>query len=190
VRDDTNGDLTKSPNQNITKSLNDAANVSFIARFRVASWHFNSATLLIQNERTMKTTSHIRMFIVVTMMTAAACSDPEIVPGTGPHTLLGNNSNREFHTTVTTWSRPDGSNYVGLVQSVPAFDLSKARITALGNGKTIKVDTILDETKLTNTGSNEDYFWASVQNNILLLHYVGATPTSLPPFPLDVIIVY
>jgi hypothetical protein len=130
------------------------------------------------------------MFIVATMMTAAACSEEEIVRPGPPGPPMPPTSNREFHTTVTTWSRPDGSSYVGLVQSVPAFDLSKARITAVGNGKTIKVDTILDETKLTNTGSNEDYFWASVQNNILLLHYIGATPTSLPPFPLDVIIVY
>jgi ABC-type glycerol-3-phosphate transport system substrate-binding protein len=139
----------------------------------------------------MKTTPHLRMYIIAALMTASACSEPEVVPtnktgGTSSSQI----SNREFHTTVTTWSRPDGSNYVGLVQSVPAFDLSKSRITAVGNGKNIKVDTFLDETKLTNTGSNEDYFWASVQNNILLLHYVGATPTSLPPFPLDVTIVY
>ena len=138
----------------------------------------------------MKTTSHIRMFIVATMMTAAACSDPEIAPATGPHTPPGNISNREFHTTVTTWSQPGGGNSVGLVQAVPQIDLSKARITAVGNGKTIKVDTFLDVTKLSNTGSNADYFWASVQNNILLLNFVGQTPTSLPPFPLDVIIVY
>jgi hypothetical protein len=141
----------------------------------------------------MKTRSHLRMYIVAALMTASACSEQEVVPAnktkTGS-TASSQISNREFHTTVTTWSRPDGSNYVGLVQSVPAFDLSRSRITAVGNGKTIKVDTFLDETKLTNTGSNEDYFWASVQNNILLLHYVGATPASLPPFPLDVIIVY
>ena len=131
------------------------------------------------------------MFIVAMMMTATACSDPEIAPGTGSTTPPGNISNREFHATVTTWSQPGGgSNYVGLVQAVPQFDLSTARITAVGNGQTIKVDTFLDVTKLSNTGSKADYYWASVQNNILLLNFVGQTPTSLPPFPLDVIIVY
>jgi hypothetical protein len=141
----------------------------------------------------MKTTSRFRMYIVAALMTASACSEQEVVPtnktktgGTSSSQI----SNREFHTTVTTWSRPDGSNYVGLVQVVPEFDLSKSRITAVANGKTIKVDTFLDVTKLSNTGSSGDYFWASVQNNILLLNYVGATPASLPPFPLDVIIVY
>jgi ABC-type glycerol-3-phosphate transport system substrate-binding protein len=136
----------------------------------------------------MKTTSHIRMFIVIAMMTASACSEPEIVPSTGTQGTTGNISNRQYHTTVTTWTRPDGHNYVGLVQAVPQFDITKAQITAVANGKTIKVDTYVNMTKL--SGSNEDYYWASVQNNILLLNYVGATPTSLPPFPLDVIIVY
>jgi len=130
------------------------------------------------------------MFIVIAMMTATACSEQEIVPGTGTPGPPPTTSNREFHTSVTTWSRPDGSNYVGLVQAIPEFDLSKARITGFANGKTIKVDTFLDATKLTNTGSNQDYIWASVKNNILLLNYIGATPTSLPPFPLDVMIVY
>jgi hypothetical protein len=91
---------------------------------------------------------------------------------------------------VITWTRPDGRNYVGPVQGAPEFDLSKSKITAVGNGETIKVDTFLDVTKISSTGSSGDYFWASVQDNILFLNYVGATPASLPPFPLDVIIVY
>ena len=144
-----------------------------------------------KNERIMKTTSHLRMFIVAATMIAVACSDPEIVPTTkGPVSSSNQNSNREFHTTVTTWSRPDGRNFVGLVSAVPEFDLTKSRITAVGNGKTIRVDTFLDVTKLANTGSTEGYFWASTMNNILLVNYVGPTPSSLPPFPLDVIIVY
>jgi len=140
----------------------------------------------------MKTPSHFRMFIVVATMTATACSDPEIVPGPTTHATSGNNiSNREFRTTVTTWSRPDGSNYVGLVSSIPEFDLSKATITVVGNGKTIRVDTFLDVSRLTMVhGFNENYFWATTQNNIMILNFVGQTPTSLPPFPLDVIIVY
>src|SRR5688572_13244622 len=96
----------------------------------------------------MKTTSHLRMFIVVATMTATACSDPEIVPGPITHgTFVNNISNREFRTTVTTWSRPDGS-YIGLVSSIPEFDLSKSTITVVGNGKTIRVDTFLDVSRL------------------------------------------
>ena len=147
--------ITKLPNYHITTSPNDpyAANVSFIARFRVASTHFISATLIIQNERTMKTTSHVRMFIVIAMMTASACSEPEIVPWlpeVKPKLRPPSNqiSNREFHSTVITWTQPDGGNYVGPVQAAPEFDLSKARITAVGNGQTIKVDTFLDVTKV------------------------------------------
>ena len=132
------------------------------------------------------------MFIVVATMTATACSDPEIVPGPSTHGTPGNNiSNREFRTTVTTWSRPEGSNYVGLVSAVPEFDLSKSRITVTGNGKTMRVDTFLDVSRLTMAhGYKENYFWASTKNNIMLLNFVGQTPASLPPFPLDVIIVY
>jgi hypothetical protein len=183
----------QSPNQNNSKSLNDAANVSFIARLRVACRHFNSATLIIQNERTMKTTSHLRMFIVVTMMTAAACTEQEIVPTTkGPGTPSNQSSTHEYHTAVTTWSKADvGSNFVGLVSAVPNIDLSKATISVVGNGKTRRVDTYLDVTRLTIAhAANEGYMWASTQNNILLLNFVGQTPASLPPFPLEVIIVY
>jgi len=133
------------------------------------------------------------MFILIVMMTATACSEPEIVPTTKikhVSTSSTQTSNHEFHSTVVTWTRPDGRNYVGPVQSTPEFDLSKSKITVVGNGITIRVDTFLDVTKLSNTGSNADYFWASIQNNILILNYVGATTTSVPPFPLDVIIVY
>ena len=132
------------------------------------------------------------MLIVATTITAVACTDPEIVPATvkGTGTTSSQIGTREFRTTVTTWSRPDGSNYVGLVQSIPEFDLSKSRIVAVGNGRTIKVDTFLDVTKVKNPGATEDYFWASTFNNVLVLNFVGQTPSSLPPFPLDVIIVY
>ena len=137
------------------------------------------------------------MFIVIAMMTASACSEPEIVPAAitkpkpkpAPPSSI-QISNREFRSTVTTWSQPDGNNYVGIVQAVPQFDLTKARITVVGNGKTTVVDNFPDVTKLSNAGSHGDYYWATIQNNILLLHYVGPTTTSLPPFPLDVIIVY
>jgi len=132
------------------------------------------------------------MLIVATTITAVACTDPEIVPttkkaSTSP-TLA---SNREFHTAVTTWSRAEGSNFVGLVSTTPQADLSKAKISVFGNGKGTTVDNYLDVTRLTMYHNrNEGYYWASIQNNILLLNFVGQTPTSLPPFPLDVIIVY
>ena len=74
----------------------------------------------------MKTTSHLRMCIVVAMMTATACSEQEVLPtAKGPATSSNQNSNREYYTSVTTWSRADGSNFVGLVSAVPKLDLSK-----------------------------------------------------------------
>ncbi|HMG93365.1 MAG TPA: hypothetical protein VK589_25080 [Chryseolinea sp.] len=143
----------------------------------------------------MKTTSHLRMFTIIAMMTASACSEPEVVPTTKSKTggtSSSQISNREFHTTVTTWSRADvGSTFVGLVSTVPNVDLSKATISVIGNGKTTRVETYLDVTRLTMAQSaNESYMWPSTKNNILLLNFVGQTPASLPPFPLDVIIVY
>ena len=141
----------------------------------------------------MKTTSHLCMFIVVSMMTAAACTEPEIVPTTkGPGTPSHQSSTTEYHTTVTTWSKADvGSTFVGLISEVPNVDLSKATISIVGNGKTTRIDTYLDVTRLQMAHSaQESYMWATIKNNILLLNYVGQTPASLPPFPLDVIIVY
>jgi hypothetical protein len=193
VREDTNGDLTNiSTNQNISTSLNDAANVSFIARLRVAGLHLNSATLIIQNERIMKITSHIRMFIVIAMMTATACSEPEVLPITKPPVSPGNQSpNSEIHTAVTTWSRGYSGTFVGIVSAVSNLDLSKATISVVGNGKKTRIDPYFDSSKFTLAiEANEGYIWASFQNNILMLNYVGPTETSVPPFPLDVIIVY
>ena len=135
------------------------------------------------------------MFIVAAMMTVAACSEPEVVPkATKPagtsHNQIGT---RVFHTEVTTWDRPDGSPYVGVVSTIPDFDLWDSRITVIGNNMTANVDNYLDVAKLTYItyyGSMEGYFWASIENNILLLHFVGPTPDSTPPFPLTVKIVY
>ena len=109
-----------------------------------------------------------------------------------PAASSNQNSNREYYTSVTTWSRADGSNFVGLVSAVPKLDLSKKfTISVVGNGKRTKVDNYLDVTRLQMAhGANEGYIWASIRNNIILLNYVGNTPTSLPPFPLEVIIVY
>jgi hypothetical protein len=140
----------------------------------------------------MKTTSHLRMFIVVAMITTTACSDPEIVPTSKPPGSGNQISTSEYRATVTTWGREDvGSNYVGLVSSVPNFDLPKATISVVENGKTTMVDPYLNVSRLSRAHrADEAYFWASRENNILLLHFVGQTPSSLPPFPLDVIIVY
>ena len=58
---------------------------------------------------------------------------------------------------------------------------------------TAEVDNFFDVTKLTYNkyyGMKEAYFWASIENDILLLHFVGPTPDSTPPFSLDVKIVY
>ena len=132
------------------------------------------------------------MFIVIAMMTATACSEEEVVPTTAPRTPSNPSSTREYHTAVTTWSKADvGSNYVGLVSAVPNIDLSKATISVVGNGKTTRIDPYFDSSKLTLAiDANEGYIWASFQNNILLMNYVGPTATSVPPYPLDVIIAY
>ena len=56
--------------------------------------------------------------------------------------------------------------------------------------KTTTIDSFLDVRRLTMThGFKENYYGASTQNNILLLNFVGQTPTSLSPFPLEVTIV-
>ena len=127
----------------------------------------------------MKTTSHIRMFIVVAMMTAAACSEPEVLPITKAPVGPGNQSpNNEFHTSVTTWNRGYSGSFVGIVSAVPNLDLSKATISVVGNGKKTRIDPYFDSSKFTLAiDSNEGYIWASFQNNILLLNYVGPTAT-------------
>ena len=132
------------------------------------------------------------MFIVIAMMTATACSEEDVVPTTAPRTPSNQVSTHEYHTAVTTWSKADvGSNFVGLVSAVPNIDLSKATISVIGNGKTTRIDTYLDVTRMTIAHSaHESYMWATTKNNILLLNFVGETPASLPPFPLEVIIVY
>jgi hypothetical protein len=139
----------------------------------------------------MKTTSHLRMFIVVAMMTASACSEPEVLPIIKAPAIPGNQSSTsEIHTSVTTWSRGYSGSFVGLVSAVSNLDLSRATISVVGNGKKTRIDPYFDSSKMTLAlDANEGYIWASVQDNILLLNYVGPTSTSLPPFPLDVIIV-
>ena len=131
------------------------------------------------------------MYIIAAMMTATACSEPDVAPTTKPPGAPGNqSSNREYYAAVTTWSQ-NGNNFVGLVSAVPIFDLTKATISVVGNGTTTRIDTFLDVTRLTMAHSaKESYMWASTKNNILLLNFVGETPASLPPFPLEVIIVY
>jgi hypothetical protein len=140
----------------------------------------------------MKTTSHIRMFIVAAMMTASACAETEVLPITKPPVTSGNQSSTsEIHTSVTTWSRGYSGSFVGIVYAASNLDLSKATISVDGNGKRTRIDPYFDSSKMTLAlDANEGYIWASVQNNTLLLNYVGPTSTSLPPFPLDVIIVY
>ena len=140
----------------------------------------------------MKATSYLRFIITVAVMMSTACSDPEIAPAVKP---VGASSNqiqtREFHTAVTTWSQPDGSYFVGLVSNVPSVDLTKTRISVVENGKRIGVDGDFDISRLSWLHSrNEGYFWATTKNNILLLHYAGISSKAMPPFPLEVIIVY
>jgi hypothetical protein len=137
----------------------------------------------------MKATSNFRIFITVAVMMTTACSDPEIAPSINPTGATTPVQTREYHTAVTTWGQSDGTYFVGIVSNVPNVDLSKTRISVVENGKRIRVDNELDVNRLTILRS-EGYFWATARNNVLLLNYIGPTPNSAPPFPLEVIIVY
>ena len=138
----------------------------------------------------MKTASYLRIFIASVTMTAIACSDP-IDVDTGPGPSPGPTDHGEYHTSVMTWVRNDGGNLIGLVTETPDTDLSTVDVLVVNNGKRIPVYRELDMTSAqTSLGKYGEYYWASHENNVLLLHYIGKTVESPPPFPLEVIIVY
>jgi hypothetical protein len=132
-------------------------------------------------------------------MTATACSDPFEGPERPP--LTDNNliPTTEFHTMVTTWNRTADNNYVGLVSTTPITDLSKAQLYGIKNGLRISIDNYGDVSDLPYgdvskrpavPSAYDDYLWANVKNNVLLLNYKGSTAESLPPVPLEVVIAY
>ena len=141
----------------------------------------------------MKTASYLRFSVALVTMTAIACSDPIdepiILPPTDPGTNVQTNHG-EYHTAVTTWTHGDYGRFVGLVTQTTG-DLSTVDVLVVNNGKRIPVYRELDMTSAqTSLGKYGEYYWASHENNVLLLHYIGKTVESPPPFPLEVIIVY
>jgi hypothetical protein len=171
-----------------------APNLSFNAPFVVTPSLFNLATLIYQKTTVMKTTLYLRIFVVIVTMTAIACSETEVTPTPGRPT--GGNpiqsSHFEYHTSVTTWAQGDDGKYIGLVTQTPVnTDLSKVNVFVVKDGKRISIDRELDATSvITSHNLYGEYYWASYQNNVLLLNYIGMTAASTPPFPLEVIIVY
>jgi len=141
----------------------------------------------------MKTASYLRFSVALVTMTAIACSDPieeskiQVPIRPGPN---GQIDNHEYHTSVTTWTQGDYGRFVGLVTQTTG-DLSTVDVLVVNNGKRIPVYRELDMTSAqTSLGKYGEYYWASHENNVLLLHYIGKTVESPPPFPLEVIIVY
>jgi len=130
------------------------------------------------------------MFIVATIMTATACSDP-FVDAT-KRTTPGNNQiqTTEFHTEVTMWYRNDDNGFMGLVSQTPNTDLSKAKIYGVKNGNKVLIQNFPDVTRIeAYTEMYSDYLWANVRNGVLMLYFDGG-PSSTPPFPFEIIIEY
>jgi len=129
------------------------------------------------------------MYIVVAMMTASACTDPFADVPKPPTT--GNNQiqTTEFHTSVTMWLRNDDYGFVGLVSTIPHTDLSKAEFYAVQNGQKIFIASPYATNIPAYREMYEGYLWANVHDNVLMLYFNGG-PSSTPPFPLDIVIVY
>jgi len=143
----------------------------------------------------MKTTSHICIIIAIVTMIAVACSEPEVVP-TGSHKPISvspfvvSTAPIEYQTSVTTWTHAQNGNFVGLVTRTPGTNLANVEVFVVRDGQRIAIDRQLDQTNMKESQLlYGEYYWASNQNNVLLLHYMG-TPGAMPPFPLDVILVY
>jgi hypothetical protein len=140
----------------------------------------------------MKTASFLRLSVALLMMTAISCSDPieQVIPPPPPPPPPISTDHGEYHTSVTTWTHQYDGKYVGLVIQT-AGDLSTVDVFILKNGKRISIDREFDATNVQSSFNTDgEYIWATHQNNVLLLNYIGMTEASTPPFPLDIIIVY
>ena len=140
----------------------------------------------------MKTASYLRISVALVTIAVIACCDPVEEPTVNRSKGNQNQINHgEYHTTVTTWTHGDDGNYVGLVTQTPVTDLSKVDVFFVKNFRRIPVDKQFDIMRLQSThNANEEYFWFSYENNVMLLNYIGLTAASTPPYPLEVIIVY
>ena len=143
----------------------------------------------------MKTTSFPRTIIVMAMIIAVACSEPVVEPSVPPKPVVVNPIvvaavPVEYHTNVTTWTHAQNGNCVGLITRTPGTNLANVEVFVVKDGQRIAIDRQLDPTNLKEYQSlYGEYYWVSYQNNVLLLHYMGASGAT-PPFPLDVLIVY
>ena len=80
---------------------------------------------------------------------------------------------------------------MGLVSTQPYIDLSTVSVFIVSQGKRITVERQPDASKMLEDQAMFDgYFFASVQNDALMLNYVGKSVASKPPFPLEVILAY
>lgn len=163
----------------------------------------------------MKTSYYLRMFTIVATVSAFACSDNDPVPVPIPIPITDSNKvptgnsgayesgpagylatsvsqyqNQEFHTWVTTWTSAENNTYVGLVAQVPMYCYSTQRISVISNGHTTLVDLFGPWTMPKIDSLQDDYIWATLQSNVMLLHFKGISPQSVPPFPLEVFIPY
>ena len=82
-------------------------------------------------------------------------------------------------------------NFIGLVPKTPGTDLANVEVFVVRNGDRIAIDRKLDQSNMKVAHSTYgEYYWASHENNVLLINFIGAIPEIKPPFPLDVIIKY
>ena len=151
----------------------------------------------------MKTTSCLHIFVVVATMAAIACSEPDETEEPKPRRSQASVKNvppqnnltpipvSKFYTDVTTWTQTDSTNFIGLVSVLPYIPWSWTKLYGIHNDREILIDGQFDSKKVAAAQAMYGgYFWAKVQSNILIINYAGATPDSVPPFPLQIIIEY
>lgn len=158
----------------------------------------------------MKTSLDLCMFAVVATMIAIACSGPDetdepqrrvpqgppptVPPPTVPSPHVPSPSpiaTHAFFTYVTTWVRTDSSHFIGLVSTVPYTTQPWINFYGIYKDQLICIDNDFVISKETNCQPTyEGHFWVTPQSNVLLINYEAATPDSVPPFPLQIVIEY
>lgn len=129
-------------------------------------------------------------------MVAFGCSEQVIEPNLPSKPTIANPAVQittpvEYPTNVTTWMVGQGGSFIGLVTKTPSTDLAKVEVFVIRNGERIAIDRKLDQANMITAHSTfGEYYWASFENKVLLINFIGALPETMPPFPLDVIIKY
>ena len=118
-----------------------------------------------------------------------ACSEPDVAPpGNGGGQTFQPN---EYYTNVAAWNPVGAGTFMGLVSTTSYINLSRAAVFIVHHGQRIPIERQPDATKMQKDQAMFDgYFFASVQNDVLTLNYVGNNAASKPPFPLEVILAY